>query len=109
LINPETEGGSYKRWIISKRVGENINTSRKRIAEAVEKQDAAFIGQVAKNQADAGADFIDVNAGTFVDRETEYLCWLVKTVQDAVGFPPPALDGAKARAIAERVAGFKDA
>ncbi|MCJ7687533.1 MAG: methyltetrahydrofolate cobalamin methyltransferase, partial [Desulfobacteraceae bacterium] len=68
-------------------VGENINTSRRRIAEAVEKQDAEFIVQVAKNQADAGADFIDVNAGTFVDRETEYLCWLVKTVQDAVDLP----------------------
>ena len=65
-------------------VGENINTSRKHIAEAVEKQDAEFIVQVAKNQADAGAHFIDVNAGTFVDREAEYLCWLVKTVQDAV-------------------------
>ena len=30
-------------------IGENINTSRRRIAEAVEKQDAAFIGQVAKS------------------------------------------------------------
>jgi len=49
-------------------IGENINTSRRRIAEAVEKQDAEFIVQVAKNQADAGADFIDVNAGTFLDR-----------------------------------------
>ena len=33
-------------------VGENINTSRRRIAEAVEKQDAEFIIQIAKNQAD---------------------------------------------------------
>ena len=65
-------------------VGENINTSRKRIAEAVENKNAQFIVQTAKNQADAGTDFIDVNAGTFVDRETEYLCWLVKTVQNAV-------------------------
>ena len=48
------------------------------------KQDAVLIGQVAKDQADAGADFIGVNAGTFADREIEFLCWLVDAVQDAV-------------------------
>ncbi|MDH3574868.1 MAG: methyltetrahydrofolate cobalamin methyltransferase [Desulfobacteraceae bacterium] len=83
-------------------VGENINTSRKRIAEAVEKQDAQFIVQAAKNQADAGADFIDVNAGTFVNRETEYLCWLVKTVQDAVDLPL-CLDSPNPEALSEAV------
>jgi len=83
-------------------VGENINTSRKRIAEAVEKQDAEFIVQAAKDQADAGADFIDVNAGTFVDRETEYLCWLVKTVQDAVDLPL-CLDSPSPEALAEAI------
>jgi len=83
-------------------VGENINTSRKRIAEAVEKQDAQFVVQVAKSQADAGADFIDVNAGTFVDRETEYLCWLVKTVQDAVDLPL-CLDSPSPEALSEAV------
>lgn len=83
-------------------VGENINTSRKSIAEAVEKQNADFIVQVAKDQADAGADFIDVNAGTYVDRETEYLCWLVKTVQDAVDLPL-CLDSPSPAALAEAV------
>lgn len=83
-------------------VGENINTSRRRIAEAVEKQDAAFIRQAAKDQADAGADFIDVNAGTFVDRETEYLCWLVETVQDAVDLPL-CLDSPDPKALSEAI------
>ena len=83
-------------------VGENINTSRKRIAEAVEKQDTEFIVQAAKSQADAGADFIDVNAGTFVDREPEYLCWLVKTVQDAVDLPL-CLDSPSPKALSEAV------
>lgn len=62
-------------------VGEKINTSRKSIGEAVEKRDSAFIIKVAKDQADAGATFIDVNAGTFVEKETECLCWLVETIQ----------------------------
>ena len=83
-------------------VGENINTSRKRIAEAVENKDAEFIVQVAKSQADAGAHFIDVNAGTFMDRETEYLCWLVKTIQDAVDLPL-CLDSPSPKALSEAV------
>jgi 5-methyltetrahydrofolate--homocysteine methyltransferase len=83
-------------------VGENINTSRRRIAEAVEQQDSEFIVQIAKRQADAGAHFIDVNAGTFVDRETEYLCWLVKTVQDAVDLPL-CLDSPSPKALSEAI------
>lgn len=82
-------------------VGEKINTSRKTIAEAVEKRDDGFIQAVAREQADAGADYIDVNAGTFLDRETEALTWLVETVQAAVERPlcldspnPKALESA---------------
>ena len=68
-------------------VGEKINTSRKRIAEAVEKRDASFIGKVAQSQAQAGAHYIDVNAGTFFDKEADCLCWLVEAVQSAVDLP----------------------
>lgn len=83
-------------------VGEIINTSRRRIAEAVEKQNAEFIAQVARNQADAGAHFIDVNAGTFVDGETEHLCWLVETVQDAVDLPL-CLDSPNPKVLSEAI------
>ncbi|MBT8340230.1 MAG: dihydropteroate synthase [Desulfatitalea sp.] len=68
-------------------VGELINTSRKRIEKAVREQDAAFIQQIAKAQAEAGADYIDVNAGTFLEKEEAYLPWLVQTVQAAVALP----------------------
>ncbi len=83
-------------------VGEKINTSRKRISEAVENHDGAFIGQIAKSQAEAGAHFIDVNAGTFVDQETEYLCWLVETVQEAVDLPL-CLDSPDPKALSEAI------
>ncbi len=83
-------------------VGENINTSRKSISKAVENQNAGFIATVAKAQADAGADFVDVNAGMFVDRETEYLCWLVETVQDAVDLPL-CLDSPNPKALSEAI------
>lgn len=39
-------------------VGELINSSRKAIKEAVEAKDAAYIQQIAKEQAEAGADYI---------------------------------------------------
>ncbi|MFC2000321.1 methyltetrahydrofolate cobalamin methyltransferase [Chloroflexota bacterium] len=81
-------------------VGEKINTSRRSISEAVERRDVAFIIEVARVQAEAGADYIDVNAGTFVDRETEALCWLVETVQDGVDLPL-CLDSPNPAALSE--------
>jgi 5-methyltetrahydrofolate--homocysteine methyltransferase len=68
-------------------VGEKINTTRKRIGEAVERRDAESIVEVAREQAEAGADYIDVNAGTFPDREVECLCWLVENVQSEINLP----------------------
>ena len=49
-------------------VGELINASRKTIAAAIENKDVAFIQKIARDQFDAGADYIDVNAGVFVGR-----------------------------------------
>ncbi len=68
-------------------VGELINSTRKSIAAAIEAQDAEAIQKIAKDQEDAGADYIDVNAGTFRDKEPEYMKWLVKTVQEVVQVP----------------------
>ena len=83
-------------------VGEKINTSRKSIEDAVEKRDNAFISKVAREQAEAGADYIDVNAGTFLDRETDCLCWLVETVQNEVDLPL-SLDSPNPRALSEAI------
>ena len=79
-------------------IGELINASRKAIAQAIEEQDVAAIQTVARNQADAGADYIDVNAGIFVGREPDYMQWLVQTVQ-AVTDKPCAIDSPDPQAI----------
>ena len=68
-------------------VAERINSSRKAISEAIKAKDADFIRSEAKAQAEAGADYIDVNAGSFVGQEAEYLCWLVEIVQGAIELP----------------------
>lgn len=68
-------------------VGELINASRKKIAEAIQARDEELIRKVAKDQVEAGADYLDVNAGVFLDEEAEYLAWLVTTVQSEVDVP----------------------
>lgn len=68
-------------------VGELINASRKGIAGIIEAQDAEAVKKLALDQRNAGADYIDVNAGIFVDKEADYLAWLVQTVQEVVDCP----------------------
>lgn len=81
-------------------VGEKINTSRKSIEEAVLNRDAAFVVETAKAQTAAGADYIDVNAGSFVEGEAEHLCWLVETIQSALDVPL-CLDSPNPAALSE--------
>lgn len=68
-------------------VGERINSSRKPILRAIEKRDMDFIAREAKAQAEAGANFIDVNAAARLGQEEEDIKWLVETVQGAVEVP----------------------
>jgi 5-methyltetrahydrofolate--homocysteine methyltransferase len=87
-------------------IGELINASRKAIKAAIEAQDAAAIAQVARDQAEAGADYIDVNAGIFVGQEPAYLKWLVETVQQATD-RPCAIDSPDPSAIEAALAVHK--
>ena len=68
-------------------IGELINTSRKAISKAVEERDAEYIKDIARQQVEAGANYIDVNAGTRVHDEAECLKWLVETVQEEIDTP----------------------
>jgi len=81
-------------------IGEKINSSNKKVASALGKKDMEFIQKLAKEQVEAGADYIDVNAGMFGDQEAELLAWLVKTVQ-AVVRTPCCLDSPNPDAIKE--------
>ena len=68
-------------------IGERINSSRKKIAQAVEKHDSTFLVKEMKEQETAGADMIDLNVGTFVEGEPELMGWLVEIAQEAVDLP----------------------
>ncbi|MBQ6810993.1 MAG: methyltetrahydrofolate cobalamin methyltransferase [Firmicutes bacterium] len=80
-------------------VGELINTSRKAIKEAVEAKDAAYIQKIAREQADAGADYIDINCGTQFGKEIETMEWLVETVAEVVQDKPLCIDSPDAAAL----------
>lgn len=80
-------------------VGELINASRKAVAEAIRAKDTGAIQKLATDQWEAGSQYIDVNAGVFAGgQETEYLKWLVTTVQEVVE-GPCCLDSADPKAI----------
>ncbi|MFH1135283.1 MAG: dihydropteroate synthase [Pseudomonadota bacterium] len=73
-------------------IGELINTTRKKVKEAAEARDAAFIRDLAERQVRAGAAFIDVNGGGRAGHELETMSWLLDVVQEASGDVPLSLD-----------------
>lgn len=71
-------------------VGEKINASIKSVGEALRNKDDAFLRNLAKDQAEAGADFIDVNAGVgegVWENAAAAMEWLVQHVQCATDKP----------------------
>ncbi|HCX65232.1 MAG TPA: methyltetrahydrofolate--corrinoid methyltransferase [Eubacteriaceae bacterium] len=83
-------------------IGEKINGTRKIIKEAVIQRNSDYIQSIAIEQANAGADYIDVNAGTDPDRETEDLLWLMETIQ-SVTDTPICIDSSTSSAIKEAI------
>jgi cobalamin-dependent methionine synthase I len=68
-------------------VGERINTSRKQVQKAVEEPNASYIQEDIKRQQDAGANYIDVNAGARIGHEMEDMEWLLEVIQKVVTVP----------------------
>jgi len=79
-------------------IGEKINGTRKRVAQAIAERDAAYIQDLAVRQAQAGAAWLDVNAGTHPDREPDDLIWMIEIIQ-AVTETPLSLDSANPAAL----------
>ena len=79
-------------------VGEKINSTCQRVAHAIEERKAAYIQDLAVRQAEAGADWLDLNAGTWQSKEPDDLIWLVETIQSVVEIPL-CLDSANPQAL----------
>lgn len=67
-------------------VGEKINGSIPAAARAIAERDADWIRGMARRQAEAGADFIDVCASVEFG-EPEALRWMIDLIQSATGIP----------------------
>jgi cobalamin-dependent methionine synthase I len=71
-------------------IGENINASNSQVADAIAKRDEEFLVNLAKSQKLAGADFIDINAGSgrgSLQEATTDIKWLVTIIQTAIEQP----------------------
>lgn len=79
-------------------IGEKINSTLKSIRPAMESRDAKAIQDLAIAQYEAGATYIDVNAGMFYENEIETLEWLIETVQEVTS-APFAIDSPNAKAM----------
>ncbi|MGM0420123.1 MAG: dihydropteroate synthase [Bacillota bacterium] len=79
-------------------IGELINSTRDVIKEKIEDRDKEYIQEIAKKQEEAGAEFIDVNAGAFVWDEIEHLLWLVEVAQEVLE-KPLSLDSPNEKAL----------
>lgn len=87
-------------------IGEKINATIKRVKAIVENRDAEGLIEIAKAQAEAGADIIDVNVGTGSGTqadEVDAIQWAVELIQQQVD-KPLCIDSAD-RAVIE--AGLK--
>ncbi|MCM8821038.1 MAG: dihydropteroate synthase [Candidatus Omnitrophica bacterium] len=74
-------------------IGELVNATRKSIAEAIEKKDRDYIKKVVVREIEAGAHYIDLNAGTGKGQEREIsdMEWLIDIVNE-IGEIPVSID-----------------
>lgn len=79
-------------------IGERINATRFAIKTALQARDAEAVRREAAQQAAAGADYLDINAGLSPDVELELMDWLCDVVQAAVPMPL-SLDSASPRVL----------
>jgi len=68
-------------------VGEKMNIMSKTIGPAMKGREAKPIQELAKAQAEAGADYLDLNLGPARKAGAEMMEWVVKTIQEVVDLP----------------------
>jgi 5-methyltetrahydrofolate corrinoid/iron sulfur protein methyltransferase len=67
-------------------IGENLHIIAKMVSDAINRKDKKGLQQMAKEQAAAGMDYIDLNIGP-ARKNPEVMGWLVEIVQEVVECP----------------------
>ncbi len=68
-------------------IGENIHVIAKDVSTAIRERNAQVIQSLAKEQAQNGANYIDLNVGPMKKDTEETMKWLVNCVQEVVDLP----------------------
>ena len=68
-------------------IGECIHVIATSIRKAIEERDKDYIQELAKRQADKGANIIDLNIGPQKKAGAEVMPWMVETVQEVTDLP----------------------
>lgn len=68
-------------------IGEKINGSTLSVKNAIKEKDGKKIQQLAKEQAEAGASFVDCCASVEEAVEVETLKWMIEMIQEATDVP----------------------
>lgn len=67
-------------------IAENFNSSIPHVHQAIQENNFDLLQERAKQIAAVGADYLDINAGTFLDQEAEMLQFLAAAAEDS-GLP----------------------
>lgn len=68
-------------------IGERINGLNPKIYKLIQEKNKEALQEIAKKQAAAGVNYLDLNVGTAWLRPAEVMAWLVETVQEVVEIP----------------------
>jgi 5-methyltetrahydrofolate corrinoid/iron sulfur protein methyltransferase len=68
-------------------VAESLNIMSQTLGPAMRERNAGPVREMAKAQADAGADYIDINIGPARRNGDELMNWVVSTVQEVTDLP----------------------
>ncbi|MFB6291523.1 MAG: dihydropteroate synthase [Candidatus Bipolaricaulia bacterium] len=63
-------------------IGELINSTRDEVNQALMEKNEGLIRRLARDQVEAGADVIDLNAGESMEDEKDDMDWLIDLVED---------------------------
>jgi len=68
-------------------IGENIHVIAKDVSQAIRERNAKVIQDLAREQTQSGANYIDLNVGPMKKDTEETMKWLVNCVQEATDLP----------------------
>ncbi|WP_040196356.1 dihydropteroate synthase [Candidatus Soleaferrea massiliensis] len=89
-------------------IGEKLNSSIPSVHRAFEERDASYIKQMTAKQIDCGADYLDVNAGVFLEKEVETLLWAISHVLEEAPDARLMIDSPSPAAVKEVLKVYHD-